>query len=60
MIHLTDLDKQLATSMTQQLMKPNLHLKRRALPLDKQILEQTHRRIYNYGGVSRPETGAGA
>lgn len=35
---LTDLDKQLATSMTQELMETNLHLKGQTLPFDEQIL----------------------
>lgn len=33
------LDKQFATSMSQQLMQSDLHLKRRSLPLDKCVLK---------------------
>ena len=36
----TDLDKQFPTSVSQQLMESDLHLKGRPLPLDKQILPQ--------------------
>lgn len=48
------LDKQLAASMSQQLMESNLHLKRWPLPLDKCILEGKNTKI-NQSKISEPQ-----
>lgn len=47
----TDLDKQLAASVAQQLMKSNLHLERWPLPLDKQVLAHKHTQEWIIVGV---------